>query len=65
MQPNCKATLLNNDQVKLNVENEDEYRKLTKHLNEESFYWHSYENKQTRPIKVMTRKLHLTCEPEK
>ena len=58
-----KATMLNNEQVKLNVQNIDEYRKLTKHL-EDKYFWHTYENKQMRPIKVVAKRLHYSCRPE-
>lgn len=59
-----KAVNMNNEQIKLNVDSEEEYRKLTEFLNQEKFLWHSYENKQTRNIKVMARKLHPSCAPQ-
>lgn len=56
--------MLNNEQVKVNVEDSDEYRKLTKFLNG-TYLLHTYENKQTRPIKVVAKKLHHICKPER
>lgn len=57
------TTLMNNEQIKINVNTESEYRELTKHMNESKQEWHSYENKQTRPIRVMVKNLHRTCDP--
>jgi hypothetical protein len=61
---NYKTNLMNNNQLKINVDNELEYRNLTKFMNETDLEWHTYENKQTRPIRVMARYLHPTCDPE-
>ena len=59
------ATAMNNDRVKLNASSEDEYRKITSFLNNNSYPWFSFENKQTRPTKVMARKLPPTFKTEK
>jgi hypothetical protein len=56
--------LLNNDQLSIKVFSEEDYRKLTKAINEAKFEWHSYENKATRPCKVIARGLHPTCNTE-
>lgn len=56
--------LLNNNQLKINVSSENDYRSLTSALNEGKFQWHSYENKATRPVKVIVRGLHPTCKTE-
>lgn len=61
---NFKTSMLNNNQIKINVENELDYRILTKTMNECNHQWHTYENKQTRPIRVMVRNLHHTCKEE-
>lgn len=58
-----QATMMNNEQVKINVENAEQYKSLTRFLNENKYFWHSYENKQTRDIKVMARRLHPSCVP--
>lgn len=56
--------LLNNKQLSIKVNSENDYRSLTKAINEASFEWHSYENKATRPCKVIARGLHPSCKPE-
>lgn len=61
---NFKANLMNNKQLKINVDTEQEYRDLTKVMNNAKLEWHTYENKQTRPIRVMARNLHPSCKPE-
>lgn len=61
---NFRANLMNNNQLKINVDNELEYRNLTGYLNNTKIEWHTYENKQTRPIRVMVRNLHPSCNPE-
>lgn len=61
---NFNATILNNGTFKINVENEEEYRKLTKILKKNKIEWYSYENDQLRPIKMMAREIHPSCDPE-
>lgn len=56
--------LLNNEQLSIKVTSENDYRSLTKAINEAKFEWHSYENKATRPCKVIARGLHPSCNPE-
>lgn len=58
------ATLMNNNQIKINVNSGTEYRELTKTINETQQQWHTYENKQERPIRIMVRNLHPTCDTE-
>jgi uridine kinase len=36
---------------------------LTNILLEGRYAWHSYEDKHTRPIRVMARNLHHSCNP--
>jgi hypothetical protein len=55
-----KITLLNNGDLKLNVDNEDLYRTASKMLTEAQFIRSTYENKQTRPIRVV-KKFHSLC----
>ena len=46
--------VLSKTTMKINVTHKDEYRKLTKALNEQTDkQWYSYENKQKRPIRVL------------
>ena len=61
---NFKITLLNNGDLKLNVDPEEHYRTASKMLTEAQFLWSTYENKQTRPIRVVVRKLHSSCTPD-
>lgn len=56
--------VLNNQQLSIKVKSDDDYRNLTKAINKANFEWHSYENKATRPCKVIARGLHPTCKPE-
>lgn len=58
-----EVKLLNNKQLKINVYSEDDYRMLTRSLNDAKLEWHSYENKAVRPSKVIVRGLHPTCDP--
>lgn len=57
--------MMNGDTVKINTTNEEAYRAITKALAVNNCLWHSYENKQERPIRVMVKKLHFTCKPER
>ncbi|KMQ83939.1 nucleic-acid-binding protein from transposon x-element, partial [Lasius niger] len=57
--------LLNNKQLSIKVNSADDYRLLTKLINEAKFEWHSYENKATRPCKVIARGLHPNCNVER
>lgn len=58
----CKYTSYNNNAWKLNVNETDVYRAVTNALNIKKVQWHSYENKASRPIKVMAKGLHSTCD---
>jgi hypothetical protein len=59
-----RITLLNSGDLKLNVDTEEHYRTASMMLNEAQFIWSTYENKQTRPIRVIVKKLHSSCSPE-
>jgi hypothetical protein len=59
---NYRTIMLNNNQVKVNVDNEWEYRALTKVVNNQKYQWHSYENKLIRPLRVIVRHLHPSCQ---
>jgi hypothetical protein len=59
-----QSRLLNNEQVKLNVRDEEEYRAITKAMNDNNVQWHTYENKQTRPIRVMAKDIHPSYSNE-
>lgn len=55
--------MMNRDSVKINANNEDSYRAITKLLLQSNCLWHSYENKQDRPIRVMAKNLPASCLP--
>lgn len=59
-----KATVLNNEQIKLNVNNSENYRKTVNNLKDNNLAFHTYENKQTRSVKVMARGLPPNLDPE-
>ena len=59
-----KVVMMTDQQLKFNVDTESEYRELSKHLNGSSLEWHTYENKLTRPIRVVVKGLHPTCDPD-
>lgn len=50
--------LLNNGVNKINVTNADDYRAVTKMLNNSNISWYSFENKQSRPIRIIIKNLH-------
>jgi len=64
LEDNYKITLLNNGDLKLNVDTADLYQTASKMLTEAQFKWSTYENKQTRPIRVVVKKLHSSCKPD-
>lgn len=57
--------IINNAVIKINVTDGDSYRLVAKMLEEKGLSWHTYENKQNRPIKVVANKLHHSCKPDK
>lgn len=57
--------MMNGDTVKINAKDEDSYRGITKLLLQNNCLWHSYENKQDRPIRVMAKNLHSSCLPNR
>lgn len=54
--------LMNNKSFKINVSDGHDYAKVTKNFNAKGFQWHSYEDKETRPIRVMAKNLHHSCD---
>lgn len=60
-----KATALNNGQIKLNAECRKTFTKIVECLEFLELQWHSYEDKQTRDIKVMARGLPPTAKTSK
>lgn len=57
--------IINNENIKINVTDSDSYRLVASLLNEKNYSWFTYENKQDRPIKVIAKKLHHSCETQK
>jgi hypothetical protein len=49
--------------IKVSVANGEIYRMMTNILLEGRHACHSYEDKHTRPIRVMARNLHHSCNP--
>jgi hypothetical protein len=56
-----KVTTRNNDQVKINTEDRQAFKCTITCLKELSLQWHSYEDKETRDLKVMARGLLPTA----
>lgn len=61
---NAIIKIVNDKTFKINVQNENDYKTLSALLNENDYSWHTYENKQNRPIKVMANKLHHSVSPD-
>lgn len=59
-----KIKLTSNTTAKVNCTNSESYREVVKQLNSEKINFHTYENKQTRPIRVMAKNLHSSYNPE-
>lgn len=57
--------MMSGENVKINASNEESYRCITKLLLQHNCLWYSYENKQDRPIRVMAKKLHSSCLPDR
>jgi hypothetical protein len=61
---NFQTVLLNSGDIKINVEEEKDYRDITRALDQTNIEWYSFENNPTRPIKVMARNIHASCSAE-
>lgn len=57
--------MMSGETVKINAKDEDSYRAVRNLLSENNCLWHSYENKQDRPIRVMVKNLHSSCLPDR
>lgn len=55
--------LISKDSYKINLFDSIDYRTISKILNNSQSAWYSYENKQTRQIRVMVKDLHYSCDP--
>lgn len=56
--------LLRNGTYKINTVDGLDYRSITENLNKENCSWFTYEDKQTRPIRVLAKNLHHSCDPK-
>lgn len=56
--------VINDKNIKINVEDGKGYQVPTKTLTENKYSWYSNENNQNRPIKVMSVKLHHSSNPK-
>ena len=56
--------LTNNGIFKINTKDANDYRMITQKLNQEAMSWYTYEDKQTRPIRVMLKNLHSSCNTD-
>src|SRR5215469_10577813 len=52
------TNLMKGGSIKVNVTDGEVYRMVTNILVEGKYAWHSYENKHTRPLRVMAKNLH-------
>lgn len=57
------AKQINKHSQKISTFEVNDYREVTKALNEANIPWHSFENKHERPIRVIAKNLHHTCDP--
>ena len=55
--------LLKDKTHKINVETSEDYRAITKMLSASKMTWYSYEDKQSRPIRVIAKNVHHSCDP--
>lgn len=62
IQQSFTITLMKNFH-KINVFGSDDYRNITKTLNNSKIPWHSYEDKQNRPFRVLAKNLHHSFDP--
>lgn len=59
-----QVKLISENSAKINAIDSDSYRTIAKILTTENLTYHTYENKQSRPIRVMIKDLHHTCKSE-
>lgn len=59
-----KSKLLSTKETKINLEEEEAYRRVTGIFNEKGISWHSYENKLDRPIRVIAKGISPTFDTE-
>ena len=57
-------TVLTGGVYKINVTNEEEFRRLRNQVTEDGWEYYTFEDKNTRPIKVMARGIDPECQSE-
>lgn len=55
--------LMSNGTYKINTSDSTDFRVITELLSKEDTSWYTYEDKQSRPIRVIVKNLHYSCEP--
>lgn len=59
-----QVKLISENSAKINAVDPESFRAVITVLEKENYTFHTYENKQSRPIRVMIKELHHTCNPE-
>lgn len=59
-----QVKLLSENSAKINAADSESYRIIVDVLQKANHTLNSYENKQSRPIRVMIKELHHTCKPQ-
>ena len=58
-----RLTSMNNNVWKVNMPDTESYRSLATVLNAKNIEWYTYEDKNSRPIRIVARGLHPSCLP--
>lgn len=61
---NFQVKFINDNTAKINATDAGSYRLITSNLQADKYNFHTYENKQDMPIRVMIKELHHTCDPK-
>lgn len=59
-----QTTMIAGGNIKINADNANDYRSITNTVKDMGLEWYSFEDKQTRPIRVVVKNLHHSCKPE-
>lgn len=62
---NLQVKLINKTTTKINCIDAECYREVIDILSQNKYMYHTYENKQIRPIRVIVKNLHYSCNPDK
>ena len=58
-----RLTSMNNNVWKVNMPDTESYRSLATVLNAKNMEWYTYEDKNSKPIRIVARGLHPSCLP--